>query len=182
MTGLEWEKIVDFDNYSVSNYGDVRNDKTNQILKPYITDRKYVYVYIKDNSGKYYNLQVHRLVAQAFIPNPLNKPNINHKDFNPSNNCIENLEWVTQSENCLYSSEHIKAGRTYKGHSKDIKHKISLCALKLDRDLPTHIYHNNKYFIFKIMVNNKRFSKSFKNLCDAIQFRENFLKEIDYEF
>jgi hypothetical protein len=52
--------------------------------------------------------QVHRLVMQAFTPNPENKRWVNHKDFNPSNNCVENLEWCTPSENNNYT---IKAGR-----------------------------------------------------------------------
>jgi len=56
---------------------------------------------------KYY--QVHRLVAQAFIPNPNNLPCVNHKDENPSNNHVDNLEWCTKSYNNSYNEARIKA-------------------------------------------------------------------------
>lgn len=54
--------------------------------------------------GKTETRRVHRLVAEAFIPNPENKSDVNHIDFNRSNNCVENLEWTTRQENCLHSA------------------------------------------------------------------------------
>ncbi len=61
-------------------------------------------------------VQVHRLVAEKYIPNPLNKPEVNHKDFNPSNNRVENLEWVTEKENVAHS---MRSGR----RSKKLDHE-----------------------------------------------------------
>lgn len=60
-------------------------------------------------------LRVHRLVAQAFLPNPLNLPCVNHKDGNPKNNYVNNLEWCTYSENTL---DGIKRGSIYKPAKK----------------------------------------------------------------
>jgi hypothetical protein len=106
--------------YEVSNKeGRIRSVKTGKILKP--GKDKYGYSHValcKD--GKTSRFQVHRLVATMFIPNPNNKPVVNHKDENPSNNSADNLEWVTQKENLNYGtaqqrrSEAIKGGKNYK--------------------------------------------------------------------
>lgn len=72
-----------------------------KILKPYISRGYYQVSLCID--GKYRHFQVHRLVAEAFIPNPENKPQVNHIDGNKLNNDISNLEWVTRSENQLHA-------------------------------------------------------------------------------
>lgn len=100
--GLEWKPIVDFPGYWISNTGLVKSKK--QILKPILhkvdakTKRFYVSLY---KNGKPKIMSVARLVAIAFIPNPENKPNVDHIDRNVLNNCVENLRWVNQSENLL---------------------------------------------------------------------------------
>ena len=58
----------------------------------------------------YYNIFIHRLVAQKFIPNPLNKPTVNHKDLNKLNNHVDNLEWVTGDENNQHAYLHGRFG------------------------------------------------------------------------
>ena len=92
----EWKTLPYALNYDVSNLGRVRQNKKNRILKPYINKNNgYAYVYIRDNNGKYFNKRIHRLVAECFIPNINKLPMVNHKDFNRSNNNLDNL---TQEE------------------------------------------------------------------------------------
>lgn len=93
-----WKKISKNENYSINELGQVRNDITNKIKKPF-QNKQNNYFYIdlwKDNKVKKY--PIHRLIAEAFIPNPLNKPTVDHIDGNRSNNSIDNLRWATYSE------------------------------------------------------------------------------------
>jgi hypothetical protein len=104
-----WKKIIYDDietDYSVSDDGKVRNDITNKELK-LRTQQGYKHVTLTIN-GKAKSCRVHRLVATAFIPNMNNKPYVNHIDCNRSNNRVENLEWVTPSEN---SKKAVQEGR-----------------------------------------------------------------------
>ena len=71
----EWKTLPYALNYDISNYGNVRQNKKNKLLKPYVNKQNgYAYVYIRDNDGKYLNKRIHRLVAEMFIPNPNNLP------------------------------------------------------------------------------------------------------------
>jgi len=92
-----WHTIKDFSNYSVSNFGNVMNVKTNKIMKLCVKGG-YQIISLKGIAGKK-SFKVHRLVASAFIENPENKPEVNHKDKNRLNNNVNNLEWNTRSEN-----------------------------------------------------------------------------------
>jgi len=100
-----WKKIKNYENYSVSDYGRIRNDKTDRILKPSNNTHGYLFVGLWKN-GVRKNHKIHRLVANAYIVNPENKRTINHIDGIKANNLVENLEWSTQKENMQHSYDN----------------------------------------------------------------------------
>lgn len=93
----EWRKIEDRPNYSVSDCGEVRNDKTGRILKLAKHRCGYLHVML---GRKTVPLYVHRLVATAFVPNPDGKTQVDHINGNKRDNRASNLRWVSPSENC----------------------------------------------------------------------------------
>jgi hypothetical protein len=102
-----WKPMVGFEGlYEVSNLGRIKSLKRNStsggIIKTHV-NRGYEYFHPCKN-GKHRNMKVHRAVAEAFIPNPDNKPDVNHKDENPLNNRVDNLEWATKKENVNYGT------------------------------------------------------------------------------
>lgn len=94
-----WKDVEGHNLYEINNFGEIRNKKTGKILKQTISNSGYCRVVL--NSKPF---SVHRLVATAFIPNPQNKPCVNHIDNNKTNNSLENLEWVTHKENMEWAS------------------------------------------------------------------------------
>lgn len=93
----EWKDITDFEEYQISNLGNVFSKKKNRVLK-HKTNGVYKNICLHKNDTPSYRY-IHRLVAQAFCDNPDNKPMVNHKDGDKLNNNDWNLEWVTKGEN-----------------------------------------------------------------------------------
>lgn len=106
-----WKNIKGFENlYQVSDSGRVKslgnksNHKKDIIMKQTLNYKGYLQLCLRKNN-KGYHFMVHRLVAQAFIPNPDDLPQVNHKDGNKQNNKVENLEWCTNSYNQLHANK-----------------------------------------------------------------------------
>lgn len=102
-----WKSIKDYEDYEISNLGRIKSYKNNKerLLKPRKDKDGYMKIDLcKDNKKKTHKL--HRLVAQAFLANPENKPEVNHKDEDKTNNCASNLQWVTSRENANYGTRN----------------------------------------------------------------------------
>lgn len=102
-----WKDVVGFEGiYEVSNLGTIRRLKNKRVLKP--TRTKYQFVHLTKNKKAKICL-IHRVVAMAFIPNPENLPEINHKDCDTHNNVATNLEWCDRKYNINYGDRTRKA-------------------------------------------------------------------------
>lgn len=100
---MNWVKLTANENYAVNENGEVKNSKTNKLLKQSQHKNGYMSVSIKITSGSYKQYYVHRLVAEAFLSNPDNLTDVNHKDYNKQNNSVDNLEWCSRSDNLKHS-------------------------------------------------------------------------------
>lgn len=131
-----WKDIKNYEGlYQISTLGNVksvtrkkRSIYSNQdiILKPGLNTQGYLFVGLYKN-GKTTQKRINRLVAEAFIPNPLNKAYVNHKNEIKTDNNVDNLEWVTPKENSNYSVKKIKQ---YTADNKYIKTWNNLITIK----------------------------------------------------
>jgi hypothetical protein len=146
---MNWKTIENYPKYQISDCGLLMNSRGN-ILKPGKNCDGYLHVDLYKN-GKRKTCKIHRLVAQAFIPNPENKPQVDHIDRDPSNNHVDNLRWATSSEN---------------NQNKGVR-----CTNKLGIKNISYDKSQNRY-VYKKIIQGKRVQKSFKTLEEAIEFRK----------
>lgn len=99
--GVHMWPIAGYPAYYISRTGQVYSARSTRLLKD-CDCAGYRQVGLSAN-GHSKSVKVHRLVALAFIPNPQNKPDVNHKDGNKANNCLSNLEWCTEKENVQHA-------------------------------------------------------------------------------
>lgn len=124
MTDEIFKTIPEFPNYKVSNYGNVMGNVSGIILKPQITKTGYLLGTLCLAHQKQTNKLIHRLVAQTFIPNPLNYPQVNHIDGNKQNNMVSNLEWCTYAQNKTHTINVLDAFKFLK--TKPIARKLTI--------------------------------------------------------
>lgn len=130
-----WKDIEGYEGvYHVSNLGRAKRVTTGRILKSGKDRGGYLQVDLCKN-GKHKTHRIHRLVAQAFIPNPENKPEVNHIDENKTNNMVSNLEWMTAKEN---SNHGTRNERMAKAISKS--NSIPIIATNIKTGESTELY------------------------------------------
>jgi len=121
---VTWKKIERNNNYSINENGEVRNDVTGAIKKPYLNKSNgYLTVDLYSNN-KSVKVTIHRLLAETFLPNPDNKPCVDHKDGNRQNNSLSNLRWATYSDNnSRFETVGVRSEKTKVTHYKEKRNK-----------------------------------------------------------
>lgn len=115
---MQKRRITNYENYTISDTGIVTNEDTNKVLKPKMN---YGYLLVTlSKKGRCKTFRVHRLVAEAFIPNPDNLPVIDHIDTDRTNNNISNLRWCTAKENIANPITRDKMKSVYETQRKPV--------------------------------------------------------------
>ena len=161
-------------NYIVSSYGYIisfnfhhRTPEPKRLKEKYKSDGYHRVTLV--NNGIKYTCLVHRLVAIAFIPNLDNKPQVNHIDGNKGNNCIDNLEWVNQSENNIHSYSHGLKKPSY-GNAKLSKDTvIKVCEMIENGDKNEDII--NKLNISKSLFNGIKYGLTWTTISKNYKFK-----------
>ena len=126
--------ILDFlPNYDIQYNGTIIDIINNKICSQRDNGNGYQIVTLKNEDGKCQNFYVHRLVAQAFIPNPDNLPQVNHKDENKENNFVDNLEWCTSGYNNNYGTKKIRGVETRRNNNSYVTPDTAIKVAMLDK-------------------------------------------------
>lgn len=105
--------------YGITMSGRVWSYRRKKFLRPGINNKGYLLVYLSKN-GKVKGFTIHRLVAETYIPNPDNQPQVGHIDENPKNNCWDNLYWTNAKNNNNYGSHNEKISKALKSYNEKI--------------------------------------------------------------
>lgn len=129
-----WSSVKDYPDYKVSTEGVVLG-KRGKVLKPYETKSGYLEVSLSEN-GVVRKFTIHRLVAETFLPDDNDLPQVNHLDGDPTNNYLNNLEWCSVSRNQLHSCDTLGNNRGGKQHlakltEREVKSVLKLLANKI---------------------------------------------------
>ena len=143
---METVVIDDYPKYSIGKDGSIMNNETGHVMNPHIS--KFGYYRVKLARKEHF---LHRLLAKAFIPNPDNKPFIDHINRNKLDNTLENLRWATSCEN-------------NQNHSLQKNNKLK------EQYISKHVVNGHTYYRFTRTINYKRIEKSFKTLEEAIDY------------
>ena len=107
---MNWKTIKQNENYSINENGEVKNNISGKILKSFINKKSGYKIIDLWRNNKCKKIALHRLIAEAFIPNPLHKPTVDHKDGNRLNNSIDNLRWATyQEQNSRFNTYGVRS-------------------------------------------------------------------------
>lgn len=154
MTKEIWKNVLGFEGkYQVSNLGNVRSlnykrSGFSKELSPAKEKDDYLYVTLYSGNCKQYHKKVHRLVAEAFIPNPEKLPEVNHKDEDKQNNRLDNLEWCTSKYNINYGT----------GHQKTIEYALKYQAKPVKCLNTNKVYRSIHEAVRETFVDRKRLS------------------------
>lgn len=147
-----YKEILFAKNYLVSNFGNVKSKRYNKPLKGFVNNSGYKRVQIGSSKNKHF---IHRLVAETFLKKEFGKEFVNHKDGNKLNNSVDNLEWVTRSENDLHAFRNdLRKSRKGENHHNS---KLTLSQVEEIKNLLSKNY-NCTYIAEKYNVHRRTIS------------------------